>query len=230
MSDTRELQELVMDYAKRLGMTSRETDGALAKHKGDLKNYVRTLRDRVATANKHLESAHRKREFEQWSMVSQARHAGEKQEYYARVLDQRARLSIEVRLQSVLRRAALYDSNAKSPALGSNGGQNADSPLGPPGSFTGQPPSIDLEDSLRVIEKHVERMEKRVDGFLGLCAPEALTEKEKGELLDSLVGLHSKVVSESFPELGSQRTVEKHRLDRATMRGVEVSPSTGEEK
>ena len=219
-----------MDYAKRLGMSSRETDSALSKHKGDLKNYVRTLRDRVAVANRHLESAHRKREFEQWSMVSEAKHAGEKQEYYQRVLDQRARLSIEVRLQSVLRRAALYDSNAKSPALGSNGGQNADSPLGPPGSFTGQPPTIDLDTSLKIIERHVERMEQRVDAFLGLCPPVQFTEKEKGELLDSLKGMHSAQVSESFPELGSQRTIEKWRVDRATMRGVEVSPSTGEVK
>jgi hypothetical protein len=219
-----------MDYARRLGMSSRETDAALKKHKGDLRNYVRTLKDRYDLACKRLESEHRKREFSQWSALSQAKHKGEKEEQYDKILQQRARLSLEVRFQSVLSKARLYDSRAKSPSLGGNGGANSDSPLGPPGTFTGQPPTIDLEDSLRVIEKHIERMEARVDAFLGLCPPVSLTEKEKGELLDQLAGMHSKVVSESFPELGSQRTVEKHRLDRATMRGVEVSPSTGEVK
>ncbi len=223
LADNKELQERITKYAKQLGMSSREIDGALNKHRHDLRTYVRTLGDRVAAANRHLETEHSKRWYEQESIKSQARHDEEKTNYHHGVVEKRKNQSLEMRLQSVLARARLYDSRAKSPSLGGNGGANSEAPLGPPGSFTGQPPTIDLEDSKRVIEKHLERMEAKVDGYLGLRPPVAWSEKEKRELLKSLEGMHSAQVAEAFSELGSQRTIEKWRLEL----DPSCSPSTG---
>lgn len=221
------LIEKVRELGVKLGMKPLAIDKAVSKHRTDLRTYYRKLRDRNRVANAHLESEHNRRWFDQESIKSEVRHKKEKEEQHRQRLQQRAQLPLGHRLQSVLAKAQMYDSRAKSPSLGHDGGVSAEGPLGPPGAFTDQPPMIDLQPSTLIIEKHLERMEARVDAFLGLRPPVQWTEKEKAELLDSLVGIHSAEVAASFPELGSQRTIEIWRKDRAETRGIEVHPSTG---
>lgn len=228
------LVEKVREIGSSLGMSPLSLDKAVAKHKDDMRTYYRKLKKRWEIANKHLESEHSKRWFNQESLKSSARHTKEKDENYRRILADRQRLPLSVRLQSAFAKKELLESRLKSPSLDGNVGVNAEGAIGPVGYRADgppEPPTIDVELHKIVITKHLESIERAIDAYQGLCPAGPLTEKQKDELLWSLAGVPSEVVARDFPELSwGQRSVEIHRGKLAEKKGVVVSPKTGLEK
>lgn len=219
------IQEEIEKTATSLGMSAREIDGAIRKHSGDLKGYLRTLKDRRRKADKDFEKLHNDRWYEQERIKADAVHTEAKNEAYTELLQRRAKSSLAQRLQSCFAYLELTDTRAGTTSFAdatSSGTMDSKIPTG-----LGDKPLINTEPHVTIITRHLEQLEAKVDAARGLRRPIVDSPAERIRLLDSLVGVHSKDVARDFPELGSQRTIENWRAELGRERNAPVRPSTG---
>ena len=201
----------------------------------ELKGLRTKWMDRKRAANTELTRKDNERFHEGQKVASLLKHGAELEEGARERRQAREAQSLGARWDHVLTQAAVL-SNAATVKLNPATAPSADGALGPPGlrivgdTVGTDAPVLDLTEETRLATILVEQAELRLDAHRGLIPPVdyvKMSNRDKDNLIDKLVGISSDTVSATFPFLGSARTIERARVEMAKQREIRVSPKYG---